>query len=290
MSKKISSSVVDLTGISKPADTLIKKVSNAVGGLFVPYQIKRVAKAETEAAMIKAQSDIEITDLHRRAMHRWIDEEARRQKNMEDITNKALSQLNKEANPDSMEDDWITNFFDKSRIVSDDEMQTLWSRVLAGEANTPGTYSKRTVRFLSDLDKTDADLFSKLCGFSWMMGVVVPLVFDAQAEIYKRYGINFNSLSHLESIGLVRFEPLTVFRSNNLPKIFSISYYSKLLFLEMPKDVDNQLEIGHVILTKIGQELAPISGSKPVDDFWDYVTDKWKQYKPKPGAEIRISP
>ena len=238
MSKKISSSVVDLTGISKPADTLIKKVSNAVGGLFVPYQIKRVAKAETEAAMIKAQSDIEITDLHRRAMHRWIDEEARRQKNMEDITNKALSQLNKEANPDSMEDDWITNFFDKSRIVSDDEMQTLWSRVLAGEANTPGTYSKRTVRFLSDLDKTDADLFSKLCGFSWMMGVVVPLVFDAQAEIYKRYGINFNSLSHLESIGLVRFEPLTVFRSNNLPKIFSISYYSKLLFLEMPKDVE----------------------------------------------------
>ena len=32
-----------------------------------------------------------------------------------------------------MDNDWTVNFFDKSRIVSDDEMQNLWSRVLAGE-------------------------------------------------------------------------------------------------------------------------------------------------------------
>ena len=289
MSKKISSSLVDLTGISTPADTLIKKVSNAVGGLFVPYQIKRVAKAETEAAMIKVQSDIEITDLHRRAMHRWIDEEARRQKNIEDITNKALPQLNEEASPDSMEDDWITNFFDKSRIVSDGEMQALWSRVLAGEANAPGTYSKRTVNFLSDLDKADADLFSKLCGFGWMIGNFVTLVFDVQAEIYNRYGINFSSLSHLESIGFIKFDNLAGFKRLGFPKTFGIFYYDRLLFLEMPNDADNQLEIGRVLLTKIGQELAPMCRSKPVDGFWDYVTDKWKQYDPKPGAEIRIS-
>ena len=34
-----------------------------------------------------------------------------------------------------MEEDWIANFFDKCRIVSDSEMQSLWARVLAGEAN-----------------------------------------------------------------------------------------------------------------------------------------------------------
>ncbi len=150
--------------ISKPADTLIRKVSKAVGGVFAPYQIKRIAKAEAEAAIIKAQTEIQITDLHRRAMHRFIEEEAERQKNIEDITAKALPQLAEGARPDAMEDDWVTNFFDKSRIVSDTQMQDLWSRVLAGEANAPGTYSKRTVNFLSDLDKIDAELFSKLCG------------------------------------------------------------------------------------------------------------------------------
>ncbi len=60
-----SNSLVSLGDLSKPADTLIKKVSNAVGGFFAPYQIKRVAKAEAEAALIKAQSEIAVTDLHR---------------------------------------------------------------------------------------------------------------------------------------------------------------------------------------------------------------------------------
>ena len=42
----------------------------------MPYQIKTVAIAEAEAALMEAQSDIEITDLHRRAAHRFIEEEA----------------------------------------------------------------------------------------------------------------------------------------------------------------------------------------------------------------------
>ena len=63
-----TNSLINLGNLSKPADTLIKKVSDAVGGLFAPYQVKRMAKAEAEAAMIKAQSKTEITDLHRRAV------------------------------------------------------------------------------------------------------------------------------------------------------------------------------------------------------------------------------
>ena len=145
--------VADFAGLSRPANTLIKKVSNAVGGIFEPYQITRVAKAEAKASLIKAKAEIQITELHRRAVHRLVEEEAKRQKNIEDITEKALPQLKSNSNPHNMEDDWITNFFDKSRIVSDQEMQDLWSRILAGEANAPGTYSKRTVNALSDLDK-----------------------------------------------------------------------------------------------------------------------------------------
>ena len=144
---------------------------------------------------------------------------------IEDITSKALPQLADEAKPDAMDDDWVMNFFDKSRIVSDTEMQDLWSRVLAGEANDPGTYTKRTVNFLSDLDKIHAELFSKLCGFGWAIGNVVPLVFDAEAEIYRNHGLNFNSLSHLESIGLIHFNNLAGFNRLKLPKRFAVQYY-----------------------------------------------------------------
>ena len=86
-----SISLLNLGKLSKPANTLLKKISNAVDVLFEPRQIKRVAKAKAEAARIEAQSEIEITDLHRRAARRWIEEEAQRQKNMEDITASVLT-------------------------------------------------------------------------------------------------------------------------------------------------------------------------------------------------------
>ena len=187
MSKETSISLVGK--LSKPANTLIEKISNAVGILFQPRQIRRIAKAKADAALVEVKSEIEITDLHRRAARRWIEEEAQHQKNMEDVTAKALPQLNENANPGAIEDDWLVNFFDKSRIVSDNEMQDLWSRVLAGEANAPGTYSRRTVNFLSDLDKAEADLFTKLFGFVWKIPFLAPLVFDGKAEIYNRHGL-----------------------------------------------------------------------------------------------------
>ncbi len=290
--KKSIMSALNVGDLVKPIDTLIHKISDATGVLYEPRRIRRRAKAESEAAItsakaeaaadiIKAESKIEITDLHQRAEQRRIKENMRHQKNMEDIIDKAIPHLDKEANPDAMEDDWIANFFDKSRIVSDSEMQSLWSRVLAGEANAPGSYSKRTVNLLSDLDKSDAELFTKLCGFAWLIKIFTPLVFDEQAEIYNRHGINFDTLYHLDDIGLVKFGGLAGFGEDGLPKRFTVHYYGRRLRLETPKEYDDDLDIGNVLLTKSGQELAPICGSKPVEGFYEYVKDRWKQYLPE---------
>ena len=34
------------------------------------------------------------------------------------------------------------------------------------------------------------------------------------------------------------------------------------------------------MLTKIGQELAPICGSQPVEGFYEYVKEQWKEHLP----------
>jgi hypothetical protein len=277
-----SISIVNLGKLSKPADTLIKKVSSAVGGIFEPWQIKRVAKAEAEASLIKATAEIEVTDLHRRAMRRFIEEEANRQENMESITEKAIPRLKEGADPNKMEDDWVTNFFEKSRIVSDNEMQDLWASILAGEANSPGTYSKRTVNFLGDLDKKDAELFTSLCSFGWFVGPFTPLIFDCEASIYNDKGLSFDTLTHLDSIGIIQFSGLSGFVRNNLPKNFTVLYYGEPLNLTFQKEEDNQLNIGNVLLTQFGRELARVCQAPGVEGFVDYVKVKWKQHLPKP--------
>jgi hypothetical protein len=280
-------SIAKLGNLTKPATVLIEKISDAVGGIFKPYQIVRVAKAEAEANRIQAESQIQITDLHRRAMHRFLEEEAKKQSNIEAITQNALPLLEEKSKPETVADDWITNFFDKSRIVSDAEMQSLWSRVLAGEANAPGAFAKRTVNLLADLDKEDAVLFMRLCGFGWIIGNVCPLVFDVQASIYNAQGINFNSMSHLESLGLIQFNHLSGFRRLRIPKVATVFYYGQPLTLTFPQDSDNELDLGKVLLTRAGQQLAPVCAPTPVERFFEYVKERWvgQSLIPKPETE-----
>jgi hypothetical protein len=269
MAEGTPNSIVNLSELSKPADTLIKK-------------IKRIAKAEAEAAILKTETDIRITDLHQRAMHRFIEEEAKFQQNMEEITAKALPLLTKASNPDAMEDDWITNFFDKCRIVSDAEMQALWSRVLVGEANNPGSFSNRTINLISDMDMSDASLFAKFCGFVWQLESPddhVPIIFlRGHGMEFELLEMNRPILRHLETIGLVKVDTMAGFhRDYPEDKKFTAHYYGRPLQLSF-KDGPQFLPLGDVDLTKAGRELLPICGGSPVTGFWDLVLKIWRNY------------
>ena len=253
-----------------------------MGVLWEPYQIKKIAKAKAEAAKIEAQGEIEITDMTQRALRRWIAEETQYQQNMEAITAAALPDLNEEADPGSMDNDWLVNFFDKGRKISDDEMQGLWARILSGEANAPGVFSKRTVNCVAELEKSDAEMFTRFCGFVWQVELPTPLVFNDSAAIYMMNGIDFDSLHHLESIGFIKHTtPSPGFVRYGLPKRCVVTYYDRRLTLELPTDAGNVLNVGNVLFTRAGMELATLCGSQPVEGFWEYVMRQWTKYAPK---------
>jgi len=269
--------LINLGELSKPATVLIEKISEAIGGIFRPYQLRRIAQAEGEAEKIRALSQIEITELQRRAIQRFVVEEAKKQQNIESITQKALPGVEEGASPQNVEDDWITNFFHGCRLISDEQMQDLWSKVLAGEANKPGSYSKRTVNLLSSLDKTDAELFTTLSTFAWTIDVAFPLVYDVHDRIYTDVGITFSNLTHLDDIGLVSFDNVSGYGVQNLPKTTLTLYYDRRFKVEFSRLENNDLSLGHVVLSKAGQELARICGSGPRAGFVEYVIAKWQQ-------------
>ena len=274
-----STSLLNLGELSKPATVFVEKISDAVGGIFRPWQIRRVAHAEADADRIRALSNIEITKLQQRALTRFLIEEAKKQNNIESITAKALPQIEEGAKPELVEDDWIVNFFDRCRLISDEEMQLLWSRVLAGEANLPGRYSKRTVNFLSSLDKSDAILFQSLIRYCWLIGKVTPLIYDIKDPIYNANGINFNTLTHLDEIGLISFQTVGYYNRTNLPQKIAIHYYGKPVIIEFEKERDNELDTGKVLLSKMGQELVLICDDDPIQEFFNYVIEYWTTKK-----------
>jgi hypothetical protein len=135
-------SLVNVGGMSEPAKLLIEKISSAIGRHFDPSQKVRMAEAQAQTDRIlrvsEAETDLEIAELRQRTLDRFLNEEMTKQANIESIIQKALPHLNDDASPGDIEDDWLTNLFDKSRPASDDDMQHAWARILAGEANNPG--------------------------------------------------------------------------------------------------------------------------------------------------------
>lgn len=267
-------SLINLGDISKPATLLIEKVSAAVGVIFEPHRVRRMARAEVDAEKIKALAKFELSDLEHRAIERMVAQEARKQDNIEQITAQAAASLEPEADVQGLNEDWIAHFFKQCDTVSDKEMQSLWSQLLSGEANKPGTYSKRTVDFVSTMDKSDAELFTKFCSFVWMFGGLTPFITDPMLEIYTKNGINFNSLKHLDSIGLISFEAMSGYQRLNLGKYAQLFYYGKPITLEFGAE-QNSLELGSVLLTNIGAELANLCGSTSNDEFHLHILKIW---------------
>ena len=268
-------SLINFGDLSKPATVLIEKVSSAVGIIYEPHQIKRKARAEAEAEKIKAIARIELNELERRAVERFVHQETRKQANIEDITAQAAATLPPEAKVENLEEDWIAHFFKQCDTVSDKEMQSLWARLLSGEATNPGTFSKRTVDFISTIDKKDAALFTTFCQFVWMVGDATPLIYDTKNEIYTKHGITFAALKHLDAIGLISFESVSGYARTGFGKYAHAFYYGRPTAIEFPGDTNNQLETGHVLLTSTGKELVPVCGSSPNQDFYQYVISKW---------------
>ena len=89
--------------------------------------------------------------------------------NMGKIVEKARAKMGQESStqesstPLGVDSGWLLNFLDKSKTVSDDEMQDLWASILAGEANCAGSYSPKTLTIVTDVDRKVATLFNTFC-------------------------------------------------------------------------------------------------------------------------------
>ncbi len=275
-------------GLTKPATVLINKVSDAMGGIARPYQIERVAKAEAKAAMIRAESEIEIGDLQFRAATRFVQEETRKQLNMENITRKALPLLTDDASPQDMEDDWILNFFDKSRLFSDEEMQELWARILAGEANTPGTFSRRTINIMSDMEKRDADMFRRLCRFLWTFNGEKAIIFFVRDDMYKGNGLSFQDVSDLASLGLIALSEDMVFKDEANASNILATYFSEQarIVLKKVSDSDHMFICGDVMPTEAGRQLASICDTTPINGMFQHTCEKWQRDSHVESVEV----
>lgn len=248
---------IDLNNLSKPAAALIAKI---------------------ETVIVERKAEINTVSSHRRVEQYWVEEEAKRQENIENITLGAIAHLTQDADPEAVADVWIAFFIEKSQIESDTALQSLWSRILASEANAPYTFSLHTLALFSELDEVEIEGFIQFCGFTCEIedNRIVPLVFDDNGEIYNKHGINRETLMCLDEAGLIQFQSSQTFKLHVPSKRVIADYYGRRFRLVMPKATDNELDVGVAVLTEFGLSLAPICRSGPVAGFYEYLQDRWR--------------
>jgi hypothetical protein len=261
---------------SKPATALIDNVSNAVGGIAQPWQIKRVAKANAEAGIILANGEAEELLIKERARLRVYRLEEKRQENIENITYQAASLLEGDANPIAIDHDWIIYFFNSCQDTSDEKMQSLWAKILAEESQEVGKFSKRTIFRISQITKNEAQNFTFICSHTFKVNDELELMFS---ERRAEESIGVECLGQLISAGLISYTFVRMITSYQPD--FEISYENKKETIrgneesydygenKKRKHPEYWIDIGNVELTDTGKELFKICGAEPTMAFFE---------------------
>jgi len=156
-------------------------------------------------------------------------------------------------------------------------MQELWARVLAGQANVPGSFSRKTVNILADLEPSDAEAFNRLCAFVPDTGVLYPIVFDEGQAIYAENGITFQVVTDLDALGLIHFDGFAGFavKPNPTAEEAQINYRGSIIRLRAQEETP--IDSGHVLFTRAGEELSRLCERAQVPGFVDYLKERWRK-------------
>lgn len=231
--------------------------------------------------------ELEIEESHRKIIKSYIDrsdidEETKfmflcdyqhrinEQKNRTKIFKFAIPHISHNANVQAVEEDWFSFFFDKIRLVSDEGMQILWGRILAGEINNPGTFQRSLLHTLSIMSTSNANLFSNIAQFcmrEYKSNMVHPLIFiSSNASVYEAVGITSNGLQELEYLGLIQcdFKDEFVF-----PDYKKLRYGNNIIEIFGDPQNYNKINAGNIRFTSNGLALYEIVS----DDYKIYRQD-----------------
>ena len=109
-----------------------------------------------------------------------------------------------------------------------------------------------------------------------MLGEPMPVIFESDGDIYKRSGISFAALKHLDAIGLISFESVAGYQATATGKRILVHYFGTPTVLEFPTDDPQNIQVGKALLTTIGKELVAICGAQRNQEFYDYVLTHWR--------------
>ena len=270
-----------------PAIKLIDCIRSMFGKIYEPIHVKRMAKAnafalQTMQKAIDSNPELaqaynngmiqidnkELNELATRSIERSLYQEMVKQQNLESIVAKTYGLLENEPDVpnEPVEQDWMARFVNSVETISDDDMQLLWAKVLAGEIKKPKTYSLRTLENLKNLSKEEALLFQQYC--EYIITSQGRSYFINEDALLEKSGLSVDAILKFSDCGIANdstFLNITINVSPNTPEVF---FNDELIIIcRNPASESTSFTIQIYTLTKFGNDLVTIINKKTSNDF-----------------------
>lgn len=184
--------------------------------------------------------------------------------NQYDIYKIAQDDLDARPEQDHSEDvdaEWLSRFMDFCKHVCSDDVKLIWGKLLAEECMKPDSVPTRLVHILSIMDRRLSRAFSTLCSLCLYdsRGNITPII-RSEDPFFRQLGLSFETLSELDSIGLINFkggEEFRLFPSNlSRTKFEHIYIYNSTAY--RLKSETRDIVVTEVLMTDAGAALNRI--------------------------------
>lgn len=280
--------LVEITkALVSPCEKLMTMVGGAIGKLYEPKHIRKMADAHayelsTVGAAMKELSDIKTTyengsvalfteagqGLMQRTQNRIALQEITKQQNIESIVDKAYELLESEndVTDDPVDQDWTRRFFNIAGDVSNSEMQEVWARILSGEIKHPGSFSMRTLETVRNISTEEAQTFQRIIPLIMHNEKVYFVLSDN--DILNNFGSSFVDIMTLDECGLMDSSGTLSLnmsiRKNELRYLLSDTL---IVVIRGKKEESENISFGIHTLTRAGLELFNILEHEPNKDY-----------------------
>lgn len=174
-------------------------------------------------------------------------ENLRHTTNLIDTATKSAKYIDQDKPHDiKMDNDFFWNTVEHAKTISNDEMQELVAKIIAGEYNQPGTYSMSTLQTLKMLGKEELELFEKMSSLCINSDQIPQEIFslpDSIRPILNSLKIDFGKLQTLQNLGLFLPNDMSQSVDNAEKKNFALNYMGKIIGFKPTHETDFKIHL-----------------------------------------------
>lgn len=271
-------------GLTDPITKLIEVVANGVGVLYEPTRIIRAGKAEGQRLIERKKAELNNLELdedfRERMANRMVHREIQKQHNIDAISRIAIEEVSKndEITDEKVDEDWVNRFFRYAEDVSNEDLQKIWGKILAGEVRRPNSYSLRTLEFIKNLSSKEAELIFKC--FTLVIGTKsrADFIFNSAQVKNKNYFLTHEEGLLLMELGILNVNSMQLgFTKLGDKKLthFRIKEYTYMA--QVQPNVSPSIPV--VTLTKLAKELYILSDNIELNgDYFKEFLNAFKSY------------